>query len=172
MYRKIFNGYKGFLDILDKGLMVICCLILSFVMIIYTIEIFTRYCLNYSSTVTGELGLILITWLNFLGFVILFKRGEDVIMEYFFDRFPLRVRTLIAWLTSWAILVFILVLVWKSYQFYTVARMMEHPFLPIRYSYTVHPIFVGSILSLFVSVYQVWDKTDTFLKGKAEAAVR
>jgi TRAP-type C4-dicarboxylate transport system permease small subunit len=172
MSQKILARYRTVLDLLDKTLMFVCALTLAFVMIIYTIEIFTRYCLNYSSTVTGELGLILMTWLYFLGFVILFKRGEDVIMEYFFDRFPLRIRDLIAWLTSWAILAFILVLVWKSYQFYTVARMMDHPFLPIRYSYNVHPILAGSILSLFVSVYQVWEKTDAFLKGKTEAAAR
>jgi len=171
MYQKAMTGYKYFLNLLEKVLMLTCALILSFVMIIYTIEIFTRYCLRYSSTVTGELGLILMTWLYFLGFVILFKRGEDVIMEYFFDRFPLRIRNLIAWLTSWAILIFLLVLVWKSYQFYSVARMMEHPFLPIRYSYTVQPILTGSILSLIVSVYSVWEKTDAFLKGRAEAVV-
>ena len=170
MSQKMLAGYKRVLDLLDQALMFVCVLILAFVMIIYTIEIFTRYCLNYSSTVTGELGLILMTWLYFLGFVILFKRGEDVIMEYFFDRFPLRIRGLIAWMTSWAVLAFIFVLVWKSYQFYTVARMMDHPFLPIRYSYTVHPIFAGSVLSLFVSVYQVCEKTHAFLKGKPEAA--
>ena len=168
MYRKIFNGYKGFLDILEKGLMVICAFILSFVMIIYTIEIFTRYCLNYSSTVTGELGLILMTWLYFLGFVIIFKRGEDVIMEYFFQRFPARIRNLIAWLTCWAIVVFLLVLVWKSFHFYSVARMMEHPFLPIKYSYTVQPILVGSVLALLVSIFLLWEKTDAFLKGQAD----
>jgi TRAP-type C4-dicarboxylate transport system permease small subunit len=172
MSQKILTKYKRALDLLDKGLMLICALILAFVMIIYSIEIFTRYCLQYSSTVTGELGLILMTWLYFLGFVILFKRGEDVIMEYFFDRMPLRIRSLIAWLTSWAILVFLLVLVWKSYQFYSVARMMEHPFLPIRYSYTVQPIFVGSILASFVSGYQVLEKTGAFLKGESERVIR
>ncbi len=168
MSQKILARYKRVLDLLEKVLMFACSLILAFVMVIYTIEIFTRYCLRYSSTVTGELGLILMTWLYFLGFVILFKRGEDVVMEYFFDRFHPRARNLIAWLTSWAILAFVVVLTWKSYQFYTVARMMDHPFLPIRYSYTVHPIFAGSILSLLVSVYQVWEKTDTFLKGKSK----
>lgn len=172
MSQKILVGYKRFLDLLEKGLMLVCTLILAFVMIIYSIEIFTRYCLNYSSTVTGELGLILMTWLYFLGFVIMFKRGEDVVMEYFFDRFPPRVRSLIAWLTSWAILVFIVVLVWKSYQFYTVASMMEHPFLPIRYSHTVQPVFAGSILAFFISVYQVLEKTDAFLKGKTEVVIR
>jgi hypothetical protein len=49
-----------------------------------------------------------------------------------------------------------------------VARMMEHPFLPIKYSYTVHPILVGSVLALIVSIYFVWEKTDEFLKGKME----
>src|SRR4030042_1267128 len=104
MYQKVLGGYRYLLDLLEKALMFICTLLLAFVIVIYSIEIFTRYFLNYSSTVTGELGLILMTWLYFLGFVILFKRGEDVIMEYFFDRFPLRIKALIAWFTSWAIL--------------------------------------------------------------------
>ena len=53
MSRKILTRYKNVLDLLEKGLMLVCTLIFAFVMIIYTIEIFTRYCLNYSSTVTG-----------------------------------------------------------------------------------------------------------------------
>jgi TRAP-type transport system small permease protein len=166
MYQKVLGGYRYLLDLLEKALMFICTLLLAFVIVIYSIEIFTRYFLNYSSTVTGELGLILMTWLYFLGFVILFKRGEDVIMEYFFKRFPQRIRNLIEWLTCWAILIFLVVLVWKSLHFYTVTRMMSHPFLPIKYSFTVQPILAGSILALIVSVYFVWEKTDEFLRGK------
>jgi TRAP-type C4-dicarboxylate transport system permease small subunit len=114
------------------------------------------------------LGLILMTWIYFLGFTILFKRGEDVVMEYFFRRLPMGIRNFIEWLTHLGILVFLSTLVWNSIKFYRMTSTMEHPFLPIKYSYTVQPILVGSILTLVVAVYFLWEKTDAFVRQRME----
>jgi len=164
VHNPLLKGYKHILDIMEKVLMFLCTLLFAVVVSLSAIEIFTRYFLNYSSTVSGELGLILMTWIYFLGFIILFKRGEDVVMEYFFRRLPGRIRSLIEWLTHLAILIFLTILVWKSIKFYKMTSMMEHPSLPIKYSYTVQPVLVGSILALVVAIYFLWEKTDTFIR--------
>lgn len=163
MHHSYLGIYKRFLDLMEKVLMALCSLLFAVVVTLSAIEIFTRYFLNYSSTISGELGLILMTWIYFLGFTILFKRGEDVVMEYFFRRLPIHIRNIVDWLTHVGILVFLSVLVWKSIRFYGMTSTMEHPFLPIKYSYTVQPILVGSILSLVVAIYFLWEKTDAFV---------
>ncbi|MGQ9646557.1 MAG: TRAP transporter small permease [Thermodesulfobacteriota bacterium] len=168
MDRSYLQIYKRFLDIMEKGLTILCSLLLAVVVTLSAIEIFTRYFLNYSSTISGELGLILMTWIYFLGFTILFKRGEDVVMEYFFRRLPIQVRNGVDWLTHVGILVFLGTLIWKSIRFYGMTSAMEHPFLPIKYSYTVQPILVGSILSLLVAVYFLCEKTDAFVRRRLE----
>ncbi len=168
MDRSYLEIYKRFLDLMEKVLMVLCSLLFAVVVTLSAIEIFTRYFLNYSSTISGELGLILMTWIYFLGFTILFKRREDVVMEYFFRRLPIQIRNIVDWLTKVGILVFLSTLVWKSIRFYRMTSAMEHPFLPIKYSYTVHPILVGSILSLLVAVYFLWEKTDAFVRRRLE----
>ncbi len=161
--------YKRLLDFMEKVLMVLCSLLFAVVVTLSAIEIFTRYFLNYSSTISGELGLILMTWIYFLGFTILFKRGEDVVMEYFFRRLPIQIRNTIDWLTHVGILVFLSTLVWKAIKFYGMTSTMEHPFLPIKYSYTVQPILVGSMLTLVVAIYFLWEKTAAFVKRDLES---
>jgi TRAP-type C4-dicarboxylate transport system permease small subunit len=160
MYEWMLHGFKRFLDILDKVLMALCISIFAVVVTLNAIEIFTRYLLNYSSTVSGEIGLILMTWMYFLGFIILFKRRENVVMEYFFRLLPEQIRAYVEWFTHLVIFTFLAVLVWKSGKFYELTSSMEHPFLPIKYSYTVQPLLVGSILALVVAVYFVLEKTD------------
>ena len=164
MYKRVLAGFKIALDVLERVLMILCVILLALVVTIHAIEIFTRYFMNYSSTVSGELGLILASWMYFLGFIILFKRGEDVVMEYFFRFLPDRIGEIVDWLSHVAIFIFLAVLVWKSIKFYIMTRMMEHPFLPIKYSYTVQPILVGSILALVVAIYFVWEKADLLVK--------
>jgi len=144
--------------------MIFCIILFAIVVSLYAWEIFTRYFLDYSSVISGELGLILMKWIYFLGFVVLFKRGEDVVMEYFFQRLPDRIKQFVEWLTQLAIFVFLTVLVWKSIRFYAMTSLMDHPFLPIKYSYTVQPILVGSTLALVVALYFVWEKTDVLVK--------
>jgi len=165
MHHSYLKGYKHILDLMEKVLMVLCALLFAGVVTLSAIEIFTRYFLNYSSTISGELGLILMTWIYFLGFIILFKRGEDVVMEYFFRRLPNGIKSLMEWLTHLAIFIFLSTLVWNSIKFYRMTSTMEHPFLPIKYSYTVQPILVGSFLALVVAVYFLWEKTDTLIRG-------
>lgn len=162
MQTSFLKIYDRILTFLEKGLMVICMSLFSMVVILGAIEIFTRYFLSYSSIISGELGLILMTWTYFLGFIILFKRGEDIVMEYFFQKLPEPLRNLIEWLTHLTILIFILTLIWNAIKFYLLTNKMEHPFLPIKYSYTVHPILVSSFLALFISVYFFLGKTISF----------
>jgi len=160
MFRRLLLGYRRALDFFERILMVICRLLFASVVLLYGIEIFTRYFLNYSSTLSGELGIILMTWMYFLGFVIIFKRGDDVVMEYFFHLFTPQIQNKLEWFIHVALLFFLTILLWKSIQFYSMTSVMEHPVLPIKYSYTVQPILVGTILAVAVSVYFLLEKIE------------
>jgi TRAP-type C4-dicarboxylate transport system permease small subunit len=159
MFQRWLSGYRRALDLLEKVLMALSSLLFVTVVLLYAGEIFTRFFLSYSSTVSGELGLILMTWVYFLGFVVLFKRGEDVAMEYFLRFFSPRFRAGLDWAVHLAIFVFLAVLVWKSAQFHAMTAQMSHPFLPVKYSYTVQPVLAGSVLAAAVSVYFLLEKT-------------
>lgn len=152
------------LDSIEKILVIICSILFSGVVLLSALEIFTRYFLNYSSTISGELGLILMTWVYFLGFIVLFKRKEDIVMEYFYKKFPLPIQNIIEWLTQFAILIFFIFLVWNSIKFYIMTSKMEHPFLPIKYSYTVQPILLSSFLGFGMALYFFCINTVSFIK--------
>ncbi len=168
MDRSWLKTYRSLLDLMEKVLIVLCSFLFALVVTLSAIEIFTRYFLNYSSIISGELGLILMTWIYFLGFIVLFIRREDIVMEYFFRKLPIRIRNVVDWLTHAIIVVFLGTVVWKSVRFYGMTSKMEHPFLPIKYSYTVQPILVGSVLALVVAIYFLLEKTDAFVRGRYE----
>jgi len=164
MYRRFLKGYKYLLDKLEWAEMGLSMILLAAVVALYAVEIFTRYFFKYSSPTTAEVGLFLIHWAYFLGFAVLFYRGEDVVMEYFFKFFPKRVRQLIDWLTQIAILFFLTVLFKACVGLRALTNLMDHQVLHVKQSFVNLPLLVGTFLTLLVAIYFVWIKTEGLIR--------
>jgi TRAP-type transport system small permease protein len=146
-------SFKSVLDFLEKIEMVLCTILFAVVLCMYSIEVFTRYFFNFSSVLTGEVGLYLMTWVYFIGFAVIFKRGENIVLEYFFKRFPGRMKEIVTWTTHLLILLFASVVFVGSLRLFAVTTMMDHPVLPLRQCYSTLPIVTGSFLVLIISIY-------------------
>ena len=171
MNRKGLFLFKSVLDLMERGETVLCTILFGAVLCMYTLEVFTRYVLNYSSVFTGEIGLYFMTWTYFIGFAILFKHGENIILEYFFDRFPPALKKWLSWITHWLILLFTTVVFVGSLKLFSVTSRMDHPILPIRQCYATLPIVVGSFLTMMVALYFAWEGTVRMF-GKNEIDAR
>ncbi len=171
MYRKILRAYKSILDKLDRAEMIFCIVLLAIVVTLNAVEIFTRYFLKYSSVQSNEIGLLLIQWMYFVGFVVLFYHSEDVIMEYFYNLLPAKVRPFLDWATSLAILVFVGMVFKECVNLRALTKLKYHEVLPVRYSFMGLPLLVGSLLALMVSVYFVWIKTDKLVREYSSKGV-
>jgi TRAP-type C4-dicarboxylate transport system permease small subunit len=164
MYRRFLEGYKFLLDKLEWAEMGLCMILLAVVVAMYAIEIFTRYFLKYSSPINAEIGLLLINWMYFLGFAVLFHRGEDVVMEYFFKLLPKGMRQLLDWLTHLAILLFLVILFKECIGLRALTNLMDHQVLPVKQSFVNLPLLVGTLLTLLISTYFILIKTEQLIR--------
>ena len=166
MYRRFLEGYKFLLDKLEWVETGLCMLLLAVVVAIYAVEIFTRYFLKYSSPVSAEVGLLLINWMYFLGFAVLFYRGEDVVMEYFFKLLPKWLRQWIDWRTQLAILLCLAILLKECIGLRALTNLMDHQVLPVKQSFANLPLLAGTFLTLLVSIYFTLIKTAQLIRWK------
>jgi TRAP-type C4-dicarboxylate transport system permease small subunit len=166
MMVRSLDSFKSVLDFLEKIEMVLCTIFFAVVLCIYSIEVFTRYFFNFSSVLTGEVGLYLMTWVYFIGFAVIFKRGENIVLEYFFKRFPERMKEIVTWVTHLLILLFASVVFVGSLRLFAVTTMMDHPVLPLRQCYSTLPIVTGSFLVLIISIYFALEGTVHLFKER------
>ena len=165
MYRKFLAGYKYLLDKLEWVIITLCIILLPSTVAIYAVEIFTRYFLRYSSVYAGEVGLLLMAWMYFLGFTVLFYRGEDVVMEYFFNFLPRRIKQYVDWVSHLAIVLFLAILFKECISLRALTNLMDHQILPVKRSFMNLPLLVGTLLALLVAIYFAWIKTDKVIRG-------
>jgi TRAP-type C4-dicarboxylate transport system permease small subunit len=168
MKARTLASFKSVLDFLEKWEMVLCIILFALVLCMYTLEVFTRYLFNYSSVIMGEVALYMMTWVYFIGFAIIFKRGENIVLEYFFKRFRKSLQNFLAWMTHLLILLFSTVVFIGSLRLFSVTSKMFHPVLPVKQCYSTLPIVVGSFFVLMISLYFALDGTLQFLKRNAE----
>ena len=155
MFRRFVHVYGQSVDLLDRFVMAACTLMLVVVVAINGLEIITRYFFGYSSLYSSEGSLVISALMYFVGYAVLLRRDEDVTLDYFYMKFPIRVQRVIDVLLALGILTFFLVLTETSIRYVRLTSMMQHPVLPIPQSYTTAPILVAAVCCLWVALYKV-----------------
>jgi len=168
MHRTILKYYGMSVDLADRWLLSLCVLLLFVVVGLNAVEIFTRYFLGYSSPVSMELAVSLSSCMYFIGYAVLLKRDEDVRMQYFFDRLGPRTRSLIETATNILIVVFFVLILAKTIEFYRITSVMMHPVFPIKQSYSVLPILLGGAICLWIALYRLWVDLDNLFTKQAK----
>lgn len=164
MFQRFLSGYKFLLDKL-AWLETISCMILFLAGVaIYALEIFTRYLLNYSWAFGIEFATLSIVWMYFLGYTVIFYRGEDIVLEYFFNLFPKRFKQLVDWLTQLAILLFFIILLKGCFLLRAFTKSVHHPVLSMTRATSDLPFLVATFLVFLVSIYFVLVKTEGLIR--------
>src|SRR4051812_19774712 len=152
--RRLLHIYGLSVEILDRVMLIACALMLVTVVVLNGIEIITRYFFGYSSLYSAEASLVISALMYFAGYVVLLKRNEDVTLDYFYLKMPLRMRRILDVLLALGALTFFAVLFETSLRYLRLTSMMEHPVLPIPQSYTTAPILIAAICCLWVAFYK------------------
>lgn len=169
--RRFLHVYGLTVDFLDRFVMAACTLMLVVVVAMNGLEIITRYFFGYSSLYSAEVSLVISALMYFVGYVVLLRRDEDVTLDYFYNKFPVRVQRVVDLLLALGVLVFFLVLSEASIRYVRLTSIMQHPVLPIPQSYTTAPILVAAICCLWVALYKVLIAADRlFFPTEAGAA--
>jgi TRAP-type C4-dicarboxylate transport system permease small subunit len=171
VFGQILHVYGRSVDVLDRFVMAACALMLVAVVAINGFEIITRYFFGYSSIYSAELSLVVSALMYFVGYVVLLKRDQDVTLDYFYLKMPLRVRRGIDVLLSLGVLTFFVVLFEASQRYVRLTNMMQHTVMPVPQSYTTAPILVAAACCLWVAFYKVLVAADRlFAPRETEAS--
>jgi TRAP-type C4-dicarboxylate transport system permease small subunit len=138
----------------SRGTLWLCVLGLAAAVGLNAIEIAARYFLGDSSLYRTEISLELCVAIYFIGYIVLLAEDEDVTMEYFHRRLPVRARLALDVGIAASIVVFFVVLLDASLDYFRLTRTMTHPVFPVSRGYTTVPIVVAAAGCLYVAVYR------------------
>ena len=84
---------KGIFDNLEEYL---CAFLMAFMACLAFANVLSRYLFHYSISFSQEIVLNAFVWATFLGTAIAFKRSSHVMVSFFVDKFPARLRKLLS----------------------------------------------------------------------------
>ena len=155
--RRALLLYRRFVDALDRATMVFCALLLASVVSLSAIEIVGRSFFAMSSIELVDLSLQLSILMNFVGYMVLLNRNQDIEIDYFYARLSPSARRTIDVLTALAIAAFFLLLLVKSFKLFRMGLRFSHPVFPIPQAVVTLPAVLGSAAGLIVAIRKALD---------------
>ncbi|HSW57851.1 MAG TPA: TRAP transporter small permease [Dehalococcoidales bacterium] len=101
---------------IENGMVVICGVIFMFMLFMGTADVVGRYFLNYPVTGTFEISEKLMGAIVLLGWAYTQRTGGHVGLELFYNKFPLKMQTIVSLITQFLLLGLFTVIVKQSWQ--------------------------------------------------------
>lgn len=155
------QGIKNFCRRLDTlfEYFVLACLVAMVVVVIT--QVFLREVFNFSLVWTEETSRILMVWLGFLGIAIGFRERAHIAIEFFVQRLPDGIQTMVFRFVQAAVFVFGLYLLVQGLQFtiQTSGATLPSTGLPRSVLYVVMPI-TGLMVCIYTALQAVGIETE------------
>jgi TRAP-type C4-dicarboxylate transport system permease small subunit len=155
--RRALAVFRRLVEGLDKATMALCALLLASVVCLSAVEIVGRSFFATSSIEMVDLALQLSILMNFVGYLVLLNRNQDIEIDYFYARLPAAVRRAVDILTALAIVGFFLLLLVKSIRLFRMGLRFNHPVFPIPQAVITLPAVLGSAGGLIVAIRKALD---------------
>ena len=121
---------------------------LAMMVLLVFFQIITRAILGSSLAWSGELARYLMVWITFLGASFAFQYGAHVSVNYFIQKFPIKLANIIVIVTAAVTATFLIVLFREGIKFMHVAQFQKASALGISMSYVYSIIPISSVLIL------------------------
>ncbi len=167
--RRALRLFGHAVDALERATTAACALLLAAVVLLAGAEIVGRTVFRRSSLEMVDLSLQLAILMYFIGYLALLNRDQDIVMDYFYVRFPARTRRLIDILTALAIAGFFLLLLVKSIALFRLGLRFPHPVFPLPNAVVIVPAVLGAAGGLIVAVRKALDVILADSSGPAPA---
>jgi len=132
--------------VLDSAEEVICYSLLGGLVIVATLQVFTRYVLNAPFTWTEELARMFFTWINFLGAALIVKKSSHISIDFLVKILPPGPRRWMLVLSHGVILAVVLILAVKGFRLLQITGASESPALNIPWAYVYAAFPIGMSL--------------------------
>ena len=157
MIRRIVALYGRAIDALDRIVMAASALLLGAVVVLTAVEIVGRNVFRHSSPEAVDVTLSLAVLVYLVGYLVLLNRDQDVMMDYFYARFPPRMRRVLDAATAVAVLVFFAILLVKSWRLVQLGMNSLHPVFPVPHGVVALPVLAGAAGGSLVALRKALD---------------
>jgi TRAP-type C4-dicarboxylate transport system permease small subunit len=134
---------------LDSTEEVICYGLLVGLVVVASLQVFTRYVLNAPLTWTEELARMLFTWINFLGAALIVKKSSHISIDFLVKILPPGPRRWMLILSHSVILAVVLILAVKGFRLLQITGASESPALNVPWVYVYAAFPIGMALMAF-----------------------
>jgi len=123
----------------------ICYSFLALLVVITSLQVFTRYVLNAPLSWTEEAARMVFTWIIFIGAALIVKRGSHISIDYLAKILPAAPRRWLLLVSHAFTLTVVLILAVKGVHLLQITGASESPALGIRwvYVYAAFPLGMG-----------------------------
>jgi len=130
------------------------CAILFLVIIFATVTgVLFRYVLDSPLTWTDELARFSLLWMVFLGAAVVSFKDSHLLVDFIYEYTSPTITTILKTISFLAVLAFLIVLVFSSFDLIRVSGLNTSPALDIPLSWWRGSVVVGSILMIVAMIY-------------------
>jgi TRAP-type C4-dicarboxylate transport system permease small subunit len=152
MFLRLHDGLNSFIGVIDSILVVTTLMCLGVIVTIGGMEIFSRYVLDHSLFFVYEITMLLANWLYFLGFCLVFKRNEDIEIEFFTSKLPAKARKYLAIICQIAVSYFLIILSYYGFKILILQSRHSTEGLNIPNHFFSMPVVIGAVILLMISI--------------------
>jgi TRAP-type C4-dicarboxylate transport system permease small subunit len=134
---------------LDSAEEVLCYSLLGGLVIVASLQVFTRYVLNAPFTWTEELARMLFTWINFLGAALIVKKSSHISIDFLVKILPPGPRRWLLVVSHSVVLTVVLILAVKGFRLLQITGASASPALNVPWAYVYAAFPVGMSLMAF-----------------------
>ncbi|MBR5642464.1 MAG: TRAP transporter small permease [Firmicutes bacterium] len=157
------------IDALCKVLRHVAGALMICIVICVTIQIIARSILHLSTPWTEEIARYLLIWMTFLGSPVALRKGEHLMVDLLYSKYPAKGRQWVHLLSDVSIAAFCTYLLIFGIQLCNspVVKRFKSPAAGIPRTWVYSALPVGAALMLLIALYDVYN-TYQIMKGKRE----
>jgi len=153
-----YRRLTSVVDAIDKVELILVIASLVAIIGINSLEIFTRFILNKSFFWVHEVIILLANYMYFLGAALVYKRRQDIQMEYFLKFFSVKIQRKWDFIIDGACFYFFVVLFYHGIRILNVQSKQVSQGLGIPNHYFTLPLVIGTLSILLIIGQQFLQK--------------
>jgi len=153
-----YRRLTSVVDAIDKVELILVIASLVAIIGINSLEIFTRFILNKSFFWVHEVIILLANYMYFLGAALVYKRRQDIQMEYFLKFFSVKIQRKWDYIIDGACFYFFVVLFYHGIRILNVQSKQVSQGLGIPNHYFTLPLVIGTLSILLIIGQQFLQK--------------
>jgi TRAP-type C4-dicarboxylate transport system permease small subunit len=155
---QFYHRLTSVVDAIDKAELILVIASLVAIIGINSLEIFTRFILNKSFFWVHEVIILLANYMYFLGAALVYKRRQDIQMEYFLKFFSVKIQEKWDLMIDGACFYFFVILFYHGIRILNVQSRQVSQGLGIPNHYFSLPLVIGTLSILLILAQQFLKK--------------